>query len=367
MIEQVATGDAVSVGDPVRTKQAAVIVNPTKFTDVDALRREVTDACTAAGWAEPIWLLTTAEDTGAGQTRQALDDGADLVCALGGDGTVRAVAEVMVHTGVPVGLLPGGTGNLLARNLDLPLTDVGESLTVALNGVDRTIDVGRVSFASVPSEGAAAAAPEQVFLVMAGFGFDAAMMAGAPEKLKARVGWLAYAVSGLRNLSGPRVKVRITADDHQPYARRVQTVLVGNCGKLTGGIVLLPDAEVDDGYLDAAILSPKGVVGWATVAARVLAKRGHPRVERFRCRELAVSVVDRPQEGQLDGDTVGLVRSMRTWIDPGALIVRMPRQADGPAGRGEAATGADAARSHTGTPALAADESSSNVEPVPAA
>lgn len=304
-------------------RRAAVIVNPTKFDDLAAVRAQLTAGCLSAGWTEPLWLETSAEDPGLGQAREALDAGVQLVCPLGGDGTVRAVAQSLVHTGVPLGLLPGGTGNLLARNLELPVTDLDEALRVALTGVDRTIDVGQVSF----DDASGKTGDEQVFLVMAGFGFDAKMMADAPEKLKAKVGWLAYAVSGVKHLNGSRVRVRIKADDAASYQRRVQTVLVGNCGTLTGGIVLLPEAVVDDGWLDAVTLSPEGVVGWATVAARVLTKRGHPRLEHIRFRELRVGS-ERPQEGQLDGDTVGQVRGMRTRIDPDALVVRMPAGPD---------------------------------------
>lgn len=311
--------------DPSTTRRAAVVVNPTKFADLDAVRRQLTDGCTRAGWAEPMWIETTAEDPGEGQARQAMDAGVDLVCPLGGDGTVRAVAQALVHSRVPIGLLPGGTGNLLARNLDLPVTDLDEALAVALTGTDHPIDVGQVRF---DHSGEDQDTTERVFLVMAGFGFDAAMIADAPEQLKSKVGWLAYAVSGLKNLKGPRVKVRIKADDAPSYRRHVRTVLVGNCGKLTGGIVLLPEASVDDGWLDAVALSPTGLVGWATVAARLIRKTGHPKIEHIRCHELRVGA-ERPQEGQLDGDTVGQVRGMRTRIDPDALLVRLPAGARG--------------------------------------
>ena len=140
-----------------------------------------------------------------------------------------------------------------------------------------------------------------VFLVMAGLGFDAQMMAGAPEKLKAKVGWLAYAVSGAKHLRAPGPRRGSSRDDQPEFTRRVSTLLVGNCGTLTGGIRLIPDAEVDDGWLDAVTLTPKGLVSWATVAVRVLTRRGHHRVERMRCREISVRV-DRPTEAQLDGD-----------------------------------------------------------------
>jgi diacylglycerol kinase family enzyme len=304
-------------------RRVAVVVNPTKFDDVAAARRQVAGTCAALGWAEPLWLETTAEDPGPGQTRQALAEDVDLVCALGGDGTVRTVAENIVHTGVPLGLLPQGTGNLLARNLGLPLDDLDASLRIALTGADRPVDVGRVVF-DVSGEDAEPA--EQVFLVMAGLGFDAAMMAGVTEQLKARVGWLAYVFAGLTNLGGERVKVWMSADSGPTVVRRVRTVIVGNCGRLTGGIVLIPDAEVDDGWLDVVALSPRGVVSWASMATRVLSRREDRRVGRRRCRQVQVRC-DPPQQGQLDGDPVGLVRAIAARIDAGALIVRVPAPA----------------------------------------
>jgi diacylglycerol kinase (ATP) len=311
---------------PASQRRAAVIINPTKFGDVAAVRDQVAKGLRSHGWGEAMFLETTEDDPGHGQALEALDAGVDLVCSLGGDGTVREVAQALVHTGTPLGLLPGGTGNLLARNLDLPLDDLDEALTIALTGHDQPIDVGLVAF---DPSGEHAKTDEKVFLVMAGLGFDAAMMRGAPERLKNRVGWLAYAVSGAKNLRGPRAKARLSADEGEEVTRRIQTVVVGNCGTLTGGIQLLPDAKVDDGWLDAIVLSPKGIASWAAVAARVLTHRGHARVERLRCRELAVRV-DRPTQAQLDGDVVGTVRALRTRVDPGALLVRLPA---GPSGR----------------------------------
>jgi len=305
---------------PSGRRRVAVVVNPTKFSDVDAARRQVTSTCVSLGWDEPLWLETTAADPGRGQTREALAAEVDLVCVLGGDGTVRTVAENVVRTGVPLGLLPQGTGNLLARNLGLPLDDLDAALRIALTGSDRTVDVGRVVF---DSSGEDQDPVERVFLVMAGLGFDAAMMAGVTEQLKARVGWLAYVFSGITNLNGEAVRVRLSADDGPEISRRVRTVIVGNCGRLTGGIVLIPDAEVDDGWLDVVALSPRGVVSWASMATRVLSRREHRRIGRRRCREVSVRC-DRPQEGQLDGDPVGMVRAIRARVDKGALVVRVP-------------------------------------------
>ena len=311
--------DATS--EPVPPKQAAVVVNPTKFNDVSAVRARITKICTDAGWAEPLWLETTKEDPGYGQAKQALGEGVDLVCPLGGDGTVRCVASALVGTRTPLGLLPGGTGNLLARNLGLPVDDLAEALRIALNGKNRRVDVGRVT---VDKSGEHEQPEEHIFLIMAGIGFDAAVMADAPEKLKNKVGWLAYGVSGVKNLRGAGFKAWVTHDDAEEVSRRVRTVVIGNCGKLTGGLVLMPDAKLDDGWLDTVVLSPRGLVGWVAVAGRVITRRqdGHQRVDHARCKKVHVRT-DRPIEVQLDGDTLGEARALTAWVDPLSLTVRV--------------------------------------------
>ena len=128
----------------VALKRAAVIINPTKFTDITAIRARVTTSCRAAGWGEPVFYETTVADPGRGQARQAVHDGVDLVCSLGGDGTVRSVASGLIGTDTPLGILPAGTGNLLARNLDLPFDNIDTAVTVAITGRNRRIDVGEL-------------------------------------------------------------------------------------------------------------------------------------------------------------------------------------------------------------------------------
>ncbi len=302
-------------------KRAGVIVNPTKYADVQAVHDQVTATCAAQGWGEPLWYETTVADPGTGQARQAVADGAAVVCALGGDGTVRAVASALVGTETPLGLLPGGTGNLLARNLDLPVDSIDKALVVALTGHNARIDVGRMA---VDPSGQHAVPDEHYFFVMAGIGFDAEIMAGAGERLKAKVGYGAYVVSGLQNFLGPQFRARITVDGETEFARRTRTVVVGNAGRLFGGVVLMPEARLDDGLLDTMVLSPRGLAGWSAVAGHLLTRqrRGHGLIDRHTGSEIRITT-DRPQEMQLDGDPIGTARSMTATVEPGALVVRV--------------------------------------------
>ena len=295
----------------------AVVVNPTNIDDPTALRVLISRVCGEMGWAPPLWLETTVEDPGCGQTRMALSAGADVVLACGGDGTVRHVAQVLAGSGTAMGLLPTGTANLLARNLAMATADMAKATRIALSGNNRAIDVGRVLIDNRDDE--------QVFLVMAGVGFDAAIMAGAPSELKARLGPFAYFVSGFRALSSPRAPITLAVDGQVEPSRRVRTVVVGNCGKLVGGLVLMPAARVDDGLLDVVCIGPRSIRGWLAVTARVISRRrgGHRIVQHWQGRNVIIST-ESAQQAQLDGDTIGEVCALQMRIDHGALLIRVP-------------------------------------------
>ncbi|MGW9413904.1 diacylglycerol/lipid kinase family protein [Arthrobacter cupressi] len=294
--------------------RAAVVINPSKPAARD-IRGTLTRLSAANGWDEPLWLDTTAEDPGAGQTREALEAGADVVIAAGGDGTVRCVAEVLAGTDTPLGLIPLGTGNLLARNLGLDVTDTEGAAKVALLGEARRIDVVR----SARNDGGS----EQLFLVMAGLGFDASIMADTDAKLKDKVGWLAYVDAAVRNLQGKGVKAKISVDGEAVASRRVRSVMVGNCGKIQGGVEIFPGAAVDDGILDLMVVAP-GKLGWFGVIAGVIGK-GRSKdtsVEYFRGTSVEVSL-EHEDDFQLDGDHEGKVSTLTARVDPGALLVRV--------------------------------------------
>jgi diacylglycerol kinase family enzyme len=227
-----------------------------------------------------------------------------------------------------MGLVPTGTGNLLARNLAMVIGDLTKATRIALCRNNRAIDVGRVLIDNQDEE--------HIFLVMAGVGFDAAIMAGAPHELKSRLGPMAYFVSGFRALLAPRAGITLAVDGRIEPCRPVRTIVVGNCGRLLGGLVLLPAARVDDGLLDVVSIGPKSIRGWLVVAARVISQRrhGHRIVQHWQGRTVIINS-ESPQQAQLDGDPVGEVCAMRMRVDRGALLIRVPPAAGNDATHGE--------------------------------
>jgi YegS/Rv2252/BmrU family lipid kinase len=301
-------GNGISEGKSV--SRAAVVMNATKLDDHESFKKAVREAMHEHGWQEPLWLVTTADDPGIGQAQQAVAAGVDLVMACGGDGTVTSCAEGIADSGVPLAIIPMGTGNLLARNVGLPATLQG-ALAVALTGTDQALDAGTAN--------------SRPFVVMAGLGLDARMLADASEPLKKRLGWAAYAVSVVRHLRDRPARVTLIADDRPAIRVRASAVIVGNVGWLRGGLPLLPDARPDDGMLDAIVITALGWAAWTVLAAHVLMRRGRTqRVTRFQFRRLQVQL-ERPQPWELDGEVMGTTRQLVVAAQPGRLLLRVPR------------------------------------------
>jgi diacylglycerol kinase family enzyme len=268
------------------------------------------EAAARFGW-QAEFLVTDKAEEGVCAASGAALDGVDLVVAVGGDGTVRGCAEGLARTGVPLGVVPHGTANLLARTLHVP-GHARAALAVALGrgGTDRVIDL--------------AVADGVPFTAMAGMGLDAAVVAGT--KLKHQFGWLAYAVSGAVHLAVPPARFAIRLDGGPAIEREARSVVAGNSGLLPGGFSLLPEARLDDGLLDVGVLAPHGPFGWPRLAARVLthSSRQDGMLERFQALKVEISTPALlPRE--VDGELVSSGHSLTVTVQPSALTVRMPR------------------------------------------
>lgn len=311
----------------------------------DELAGRVRAVLTARGYRDQRWIPTSAERPCGSLAEEIATAAPALVVVCGGDGTLRACADVVAGTGVPLAVAPCGTGNLLARNLGLPLDPAG-ALDEALAGDSFGIDVGRVAGDGLT--------PTR-FTVMAGAGFDAAMVRDASPRLKSRLGWAAYVLSALRHLGDPGMRLSIRIDGGRRHRRRARMIVIGNVGTLQGGLPLLPGARPDSGQLEVVLFDPRGALGWFTaaghLATRVLRGRaplppaasgaatgqtGGRREAGGALEYFSATRVDIrcavPQPREIDGDVVADGTRLTVAIEPGALRMYLPRAPGAPAG-----------------------------------
>lgn len=299
-----------------------IVWNPSKI-DEDEVRAAVDEVF---GVDAPVrWWETSVDDPGRGMAEEAIAEGCEVVVAVGGDGTVRAVAEALAGTEVALGIVPQGTGNLLARNLGVPLTGIPAALERVRDATPQHIDLGWVEF-----DGATRA-----FAVMVGFGIDAQMLVETDDDLKDRAGWLAYVEAMGRALAGTEMTdITVTVDGGDPEEVRGHTMLIGNCGMLQGGLRLLPDAQLDDGLLDILLISSEGALQWMNTLRSVvwdngirrLLTRGDEAVSTDSAQHLAVEKISvtlaQPLVFEIDGEEMGEVSEFSVWVKAGALTVR---------------------------------------------
>lgn len=296
---------------------AALVVHGARASRLAGLQDAFAALAAARGYAASV-LLTAPADSGEAAARTALAAGATVVIAAGGDGTVRACAQVLAGTAVPLAIVPAGSANLIARALGLP-RGLAAALETGLGDTERQLDLIR--------------ADGMVCVAMAGLGVDAAVVGATADRLKSRVGWPAYAAAALHHLRAPLTEVSIRLDDAPPLVRRVRGVVVGNCGLLPGGFPILPDARPDDGVLDVGVLAPASLAGWVSVGYRAVlaSRRDDTRLERLRARSVEVKATE-PLPRQVDGEVISPGRDLSACILPGALRVRVTAAGGAPRG-----------------------------------
>jgi diacylglycerol kinase (ATP) len=270
---------------------------------------ELRRALEAEGVDEPLWYEVPKAKRASEQVGRALHEGAELVFAWGGDGTVRRCIDVLAGSKASLAVLPAGTANLFATNLGIP-EDIERAVAVGLRGTRRQLDVGRFK--------------QERFAVMAGAGFDAAMIRDADD-LKERVGRAAYLWSGSRNLRGKGFGAEIAVDGTDWYEGNATCILLGNLGDIFGGVEVFPDARPDDGMLELGIVTAEGLLEWTRTLARTAA--GDPNRSPFVRTTKAKSVkvrLDRKVRYELDGGDRSKVKSFNVKVEAGALSVCVP-------------------------------------------
>lgn len=266
----------------------------------------------AAGVADPFWCEVPKSRKAPAQVRRALDEGAELIVAWGGDGMVQRCVDVLAGSEVALAIIPAGTANLFATNLGIP-SDIEGAVAVGLHGARRRVDLGRFN--------------GERFAVMAGAGFDAAMIRDAGEGgLKERLGRVAYVWTGSENLRSKPFRADIEVDGANWYKGKASCILFGNVGKLVGGVEAFEDARPDDGKLELGIVTAEGLLEWGRMIARAAVGPvdKSPLAQTTKARSVKVKL-NRKVLYELDGGDRTKVKTFKVKVEPGAVTVCVPK------------------------------------------
>ena len=292
------------------TSRVAVIAHSGKSLDggLDELRRSL-----HRRGVDPRWYEVPKSKKAPKCVRRALDDGAELLFVWGGDGMVQRCAHEAAGTGATLAVIPAGTANLLATNLGIP-KDLEAAVAIGLGGTRRKLDLGTIN--------------GEHFAVMAGAGFDAAMIRDADAGLKDRIGRAAYVFTGAKNIRRSAVHARIKVDGDEFFDGDVSCVLAGNVGALFGGITVFPEAEPDDGSLEVAIVTATNLFEWSRVLLRTARSTpgDSPFVRVVPARSVRVRF-DRPVPYELDGGDRPPTERLKIDVEPLAVSVCVPAAA----------------------------------------
>jgi diacylglycerol kinase (ATP) len=291
------------------TKVAVIAHTAKSFGDgLPELRRELA----RQGVDDPLWIEVPKSRFAPKQVKRALDEGSELLFVWGGDGTVQRCIDAMAGSETALAILPAGTANLLATNLRVP-QDIQQAVAIGLRGARRKLDVGRFN--------------GERFAVMAGAGFDASMIQQADGTLKDRLGRVAYVWTGSENLRAKPFKAKIDVDGVPWYVGAASCILVGNVGRLFGGIEVFEDARPDDGRLEVGVVKADGITDWVRTLARTAV--GHPErsplVQATSATKIKVKL-NRKVLYEVDGGDREKVKSFTIKVQPAAITICLPKE-----------------------------------------
>lgn len=294
---------------PERPRRFHVIINPAAGQDQPILK--VLNAAMQAAGADWDVFITKEAGDGRRLAQEAVQAGADVVIAHGGDGTVMEVATGLLESDIPMAILPGGTANVMSVELGIPV-DIMEACALAINpdATVRAVDMGKIN--------------DHCFLLRAGMGFEAAMVEGADRELKDRFGVLAYAVAGLQALSDPKIAEYNLLLDGQEVTTKGLTCIIANSGSVgTAGVLLAPNINISDGLLDVIVITKGDLPSLIGLAASVVGGTENTNaLQHWQVKEVTV-VADPPQSIQVDGEIIGQT-PMTARVIPQAVRVIVP-------------------------------------------
>lgn len=280
------------------------------------LRRELE----RQGVEDPLWIEVAKSRKAPKQVKRALDEGVELLFLWGGDGTVQRSIDAMAGSNAALAIIPAGTANLLATNLGIP-RDITDAVSIGLHGRRHKLDVGLFN--------------GERFAVMAGAGFDALMIHQADGTLKERLGRVAYVWTGAKSLRAKPFKAKVAVDGVPWYAGAASCILVGNVGRLFGGVEVFEDARPDDGRLELGIVKADGITEWARTLAYTAV--GHAQrsslVQATSAKKIKVKL-NRKVLYEIDGGDREKVKSFTIEIQPSAITICLPRGEWGHNGNG---------------------------------
>jgi diacylglycerol kinase (ATP) len=264
------------------------------------------------GIADPLWIEVPKSRYAPKQVKRALAKGTELIFVWGGDGTVQRCIDAAAGSDAALAILPAGTANLLATNLGIP-QDIEQAVDIGLLGERRKLDVGRFN--------------GEKFAVMAGAGFDASMIQQADGSLKERLGRVAYVWTGSQQLRAKPFKAKIEVDGAPWYTGAASCILVGNVGRLFGGVEVFADARPDDGRLELGVVNADGVTDWVRTLARTAVGQAErsPLVQATSAKRIKVKL-NRKVLYEIDGGDREKVKSFGIKVEPAAITICLPRE-----------------------------------------
>ena len=274
---------------------------------------ELREMLAREGVTDPLWYEVRKSRKAPKRARRALAEGAELIFVWGGDGTVQRCIDALAGTTAALAVIPAGTANLLAGNLQIP-ADLTSAVRIGLHGRRRRLDTGSVN--------------GEHFAVMAGAGLDARMIKDAGRRMKDRAGRLAYVYTAAKNLGARRAKATVTVDGACFFTGRVSCVLVGNVGRVLGGVEVFSEARPDDGLLELGVVTARNPVQWARALGRLALGEPErsPFVRLTRGKRVRVRF-DRQVPYELDGGARGTAGKLRFRVHPASIEICVPAKA----------------------------------------